>query len=504
MSSLKAWEVVRTCVLARRWRHPWASAPCVDLRARYSGRGNDPPELFREFVHRLFLFRDASAPVDKLILRSSDEDADFDEDDANTWIGAAIKRNARVIHLAGHRTEIASLDCVPFVSSHLKIVKLSYASLDARILRQLSSSRTSLEELDRKDCLVAGPKIESASLKTLIMIKCKINCDLSIAAPNLILLRIIRPYVRVPSFKNLGSLVTGTIILDDSFLSKDYEHISDEEDYDATTDDDDDGNDHDDYKVHGGSSLSDDDFGYISDDDDDDFDNFGYGHDFPIHGYERSGYKDSYDYGSDIDSDDNTYEYSEIANDPKYGYKGEGQNFSKDGKVGKSSGCNGRKILGGRHILHSLSSAISMEFLTDAGEVVLSRELKSCPTFSNLKTLSLGEWCMTADFDALIFLLQNSPNLERLFLQLKMDFNMVKMLETGIKLQGRPFTCKNLQMVKIRCSKDDARVHKLAHLFRANGLPLGKIYVRRSGNAHLRSQKELREIVKGEMEFFGM
>lgn len=50
-------------------------------------------------------------------------------------------------------------------------------------------------------------------------------------------------------------------------------------------------------------------------------------------------------------------------------------------------------------------------------KVVLSRELKSCPIFINLKTLSLGEWCMDAEFDALVFLLQRSPNLERLFLE---------------------------------------------------------------------------------------
>ncbi|OEL21017.1 hypothetical protein BAE44_0017967, partial [Dichanthelium oligosanthes] len=50
----------------------------------------------------------------------------------------------------------------------------------------------------------------------------------------------------------------------------------------------------------------------------------------------------------------------------------------------------------------------------------LNRELKTCPVFSNLKTLSLGEWCMTADFDPLVSFLQLSPNLERLFLELKM------------------------------------------------------------------------------------
>jgi hypothetical protein len=73
MSSLKSWEVVRTCVLARRWRNLWASAPCIDLRVRYSsGREADPPKQFRDFVHRLFLLRDVSASVDTLRLRSSD------------------------------------------------------------------------------------------------------------------------------------------------------------------------------------------------------------------------------------------------------------------------------------------------------------------------------------------------------------------------------------------------------------------------------------------------
>ncbi|CAM0907280.1 unnamed protein product [Alopecurus aequalis] len=428
---------------------------------------------FRDFVHRLFLLRDVSAPVDTLRLRSSDEDGGFDENDANIWIRVAINRRARVIHLVGHHKEIASLDHLPFVSRNLKILKLSYARLDRRILQQLPSSCTSLEELDLKDCLVTGHEIVSASLKTLIMVKCKFSLDFSIAAPNLVLLRLVTPYVRVPSFKNFGSLVTGTIILDDSYLSDDYEHISDNDDCDDTTDDD--GDDSDANDKRGGI--------------------IGYGHDR---------YKDNYDYGTDIDSDDNTYKYSEIANDPKYGYKGKSQIASKGGNYGENSGCNDSRILGGRHIFESLSSATSLEFLTDAGEVVLSRELKRCPTFRNLKTLSLGEWCMAADFDALIFLLQHSPNIERLFLQLKLNFGTRTALETGIKPMGRSFTCKDLQMVKIKCSKDDARVHSLAHMFKANGVPLEKIYVRRSGNAHLRGQKFMRELARDELIEGGM
>jgi hypothetical protein len=212
------------------------------------------------------------------------------------------------------------------------------------------------------------------------MLNCKINCAFSIAAPNLLLLRLITPYVRVPSLKNLGSLVTGTIILDDSYLGNDFEHISDEDDCDEITDDDGaeyDANDNrENCKVHDGCSLSDDDFGYFSDDDD--FGKFAYGHGFPQQRFGQGGCKDNYDYGRDITGDENTFEYSEIANDAKYGYNGKGHVSSKDGTHGKHSERNDRKILGGRHILHSLSSARTLELLTDAREAVAELGLGGC------------------------------------------------------------------------------------------------------------------------------
>jgi hypothetical protein len=40
-----------------------------------------------------------------------------------------------------------------------------------------------------------------------------------------------------------------------------------------------------------------------------------------------------------------------------------------------------------------------------------------CPKFNNLTKLTLGEWCLHANFYALIVFLQNSPNLVKLTLK---------------------------------------------------------------------------------------
>ncbi|KAJ1267708.1 hypothetical protein BS78_07G078200 [Paspalum vaginatum] len=485
MSFLKVWEVVRTCVLSRRWRHLWASVPCVDLRVGGNDYGEAPGE-FPDFVRLLFRHRDPSAALDMLRVRSSNIDDAHDEDDARLWIRTAIKCGARAIHLVGHRrnqwicgsgTSHAVLEHTAFISCHLKILKLSYALLDDNILRQFSYHCPSLEELDLKDCLMTGHDISSASLKVLTMFKCQINVNLSIAAPNLVLLRCISPINQAPSFENMGSLVTCTIILDDFAFNDDFEDFSKDE-LEETTDEDDNNQK---YRT-------------------------GYGFGIPLKGY-GLGYKDDYDYGSDIDSDDNTFEYSEIANDcDVYGFNDDGYNSSTDGNrlvCGENSGCNDNKIKGGHNVLQNLSNATSLELLADAGEVILTRELKRCPSFSNLKTLSLGEWCMDVYFDALVFLLQHSPNVERLFLELKLNFNTRKPLESGVKPKGRSFACKHLQMVKIKCSKDDVRVHKLACLFRANGTSHEKIFVRRTGSTYLRGKKMTRDFARYELEFWG-
>jgi hypothetical protein len=288
-------------------------------------------------VRRLLRGRDASAAVDTLRLRSSDADGAFDEDDARSWIRTAIKRKARVVHLIGHHNGLAALEHAAFVSRHLKILKLSYAQLDDNILRQLSSRCPSFEEMDLKDCLISGNEISSSSLKTLAMVNCNMFWGLSITAPNL-LLRCVKPIGQAPSFKNLGSLVAGTIILDDYCFSDDFEDFSKDE-LDETTDDDESDDTRDDKvgyhknrkrKMKPMVMSDDDDLDSDTDDDevdetsDDDSGNgkkrkrkagAGYGFGLPQKRHMPGGYKGANDYGSDIERNDNTFEYSDIAND---------------------------------------------------------------------------------------------------------------------------------------------------------------------------------------------
>lgn len=71
-------------------------------------------------------------------------------------------------------------------------------------------------------------------------VKCWITVDFSVAAPNLLCLRCITPYYWVPLFKNLGSLVSASITVDDSFL-RDDEYLHIDEEFEETSDEEADG-----------------------------------------------------------------------------------------------------------------------------------------------------------------------------------------------------------------------------------------------------------------------
>ncbi|XP_051215248.1 MEIOTIC F-BOX protein MOF [Lolium perenne] len=411
MSFLRAWEVARTCVLSRRWRNLWASAPYVDLRVCCKHRHRWLPLRLTRFANHFLLLREVSAPLHTLRLLSTadlngtptlpyspkyDEDGeDYCSTDVDMWIRAAMNRGARFIQLSKHprQDDLSDLESVPLISRHLKHLHLSGTMLYDRTLRQLCSQCPSLEILELKECHLDGPQISSASLISLTMVDCRIRTELSIAAPNLVSLRCVNPYHHAPSFENMGTLATATITLKDSFLHDKFEDRYIEPDPEVF----------------------------------------------------------ECDSSSDRESDDDS-----------------------DADSNLSEEFYGDEVLGGQNVIRSLSNATSLELIADVGELILNREMEMCPIFSNLKVLTLGEWCMADDFHPLVLFLQHAPNLERLFLKLKVDHEEI---EDDIKPEGRSFVCKNLATVEIKCPKDDERVHVLAHFFVANGIAMEKISV---------------------------
>jgi len=87
--------------------------------------------------------------------------------------------------------------------------------------------------------------------------------------------------------------------------------------------------------------------------------------------------------------------------------------------------------------------------------------LKCCPIFSNLKALSLNEyWCVPDDFSALTCILEHSPVLEKLTLQLFCEGP-----KSNVHMKGSPdpkersnAISEHLKVVEVKCEVVDDRV----------------------------------------------
>uniref|UniRef100_A0A453NAH8 Uncharacterized protein n=1 Tax=Aegilops tauschii subsp. strangulata TaxID=200361 RepID=A0A453NAH8_AEGTS len=86
-------------------------------------------------------------------------------------------------------------------------------------------------------------------------------------------------------------------------------------------------------------------------------------------------------------------------------------------------GCHGYPAGSYRSVLlNTLSNAVNLE-LKDQPEVyIYKRDLECCPIFGRLKTLLLDMWCRATDLHALVRILQHTPVLEKLTLQLRSDW----------------------------------------------------------------------------------
>ncbi|BAT13083.1 Os11g0201299 [Oryza sativa Japonica Group] len=200
LSFLQSKEVVRTCVLARRWRHLWKSVPVL--------RVTGADEAIHKFMDHLQLLRDRS-PLEACVFAFclySKHDAPF----ANLWIRYVLSCQVRVLTL-----DIIGLRLIdlPVVSGFLTTLELGGMSVHGKFLD--FSSCPALEELKMTKCTISADKISSQSLKRLSICECKLKSDgrTVISVPSLLFLQLIAFKGRTPFLEDMPLLVTAKVIL---------------------------------------------------------------------------------------------------------------------------------------------------------------------------------------------------------------------------------------------------------------------------------------------------
>ncbi|KAL6870665.1 hypothetical protein ACP4OV_014513 [Aristida adscensionis] len=117
----------------------------------------------------------------------------------------------------------------------------------------------------------------------------------------------------------------------------------------------------------------------------------------------------------------------------------------------------------------------------NSGVAVLKRDMKSCPIFSNLKTLVLNGCVMAREVGSLVCFLQHAPILEEIILQLYDLRDEVKMGEWCSSLEEF-VPSEHLKMVEVRCKKVDVNVHKFVEILNTYGIPSDLVNIRETDN----------------------
>ncbi|BAH95136.1 Os11g0201299, partial [Oryza sativa Japonica Group] len=135
-------------------------------------------------------------------------------------------------------------------------------------------------------------------------------------------------------------------------------------------------------------------------------------------------------------------------------------------------------------LLKGLADASNLELIADPKVFILRRDLRWCPTFTKLKTLLLIQWFESAENCALICILQHSPFLEKLTLQLskKPDINMRS--RAIYNSMGKSFASDNLKTVEVKCQDIDKKVHKLIMSLNSYGIPPEKINIQQTNESY--------------------
>ncbi|CAN6339055.1 unnamed protein product [Urochloa humidicola] len=126
--------------------------------------------------------------------------------------------------------------------------------------------------------------------------------------------------------------------------------------------------------------------------------------------------------------------------------------------IGDDTGSNGSVLLKG------LSEAKDLALISGPESYTFKKDLRWCPIFNKLKTLLLNEyWCVPDDFRALVCILEHSPVLEKLTLELSSEKHWQQTERKGTlrPMEGSAAISEHLKIIKIRCDAVDERICKL-------------------------------------------
>ncbi|CAM0870849.1 unnamed protein product [Alopecurus aequalis] len=214
---LPAEEVVRTCVLAGRWRSVWRSVPALCFTGT---KGWGSADRFAQFVDHILHPRCAAAgaPLD-----SCDFDFDADgfmrlpaqEQQASNWIrqAATLVRELRV-RVIEFGQEPSPLSGPRLVSEHLTRLELIGVGVHASIFDL--SACPALVQMDMEACDVFVHQLLSPSLKHLRIARCYLSeyTRILISLPSLVSLELIEFHQgRIPLLGSLPQLARALVIL---------------------------------------------------------------------------------------------------------------------------------------------------------------------------------------------------------------------------------------------------------------------------------------------------
>ncbi|KAJ1275081.1 hypothetical protein BS78_05G108600 [Paspalum vaginatum] len=136
-------------------------------------------------------------------------------------------------------------------------------------------------------------------------------------------------------------------------------------------------------------------------------------------------------------------------------------------------------------LLNGLSQVTELELSVDSTMFIVNRDLKLCPTFRKLKTLFLSAWCpgIYADRNVLTCILQHSPILEKLTLQLPKVPNTRVETERSYTRLEQSVICNHLITVDIKCEEADWRVQGSLEILSTYGIPLKQVNIQQTNMA---------------------